>query len=119
RADRPERRGNLLKINRSESDKYQQHAQNETEVADAIDDEGFFAGVGCGLLLEPEPDEQIRTEPDTFPSKEHHQEVRTQDEDEHERREQVQVREIARVLRVWLVVHVRGRIDVDQRTDAS
>ena len=73
-------------------------AEDEAEVADAVDDERLLAGVGRRLLLEPEADQQVRAEADALPADEHHQEVGAEHEHEHERREQVQVREVARVL---------------------
>ena len=97
RRDRPR---DLLKIERAEAHEDQQHAQHEPDVADAIDDERFLAGVGRRLLLIPEADQQIRTEPDALPADEHHQEVRAEHQHEHERREEIQVREIARELGV-------------------
>ena len=96
-----------------------QHAEDEPVVADAVDDERLLAGVGRRLLLEPEADQQVRAEADAFPADEHHQEVRAEHEHEHERGEQVQIREVARELAVGLVVHVGGRVDVDQRADAG
>ena len=113
--NRPERRlrreggggaRHLVKIEGAEPRKRQQHAEKEAEVADSVDDEGFLAGVGGGLLFEPEADQQVRAQADAFPPDEQHQEIRAQHEHEHERREQVQVREVARVLGVALLVHV-------------
>ena len=70
------------------------------------------------LLLEPEADQQIRAEPDAFPADEHHQEVAAEHEHQHERREQVQVREVAGERR-RSVLHVADRVDVDQQADAG
>ena len=60
----------------------------------------FLPASAADCLLEPEADQQVRAEPDAFPADEHHREVRAEDQHEHERREQVQVREVARVLAV-------------------
>ena len=92
--------------------------EQEPEVADAVDDEGLLAGVGGRLLREPEPDQQVRAEAHAFPADEHHREVGAEHQHEHERREQVQVREVARVLAVALLVHVGRRVDVDEEPDA-
>ena len=35
----------------------------ESEVADAVDDEGFLAGVGGGVLQEEEADQQVDARP--------------------------------------------------------
>jgi hypothetical protein len=119
RADAGGGAGDLLEIERGEALEDGEHAEDESEVANPIDDERFLAGVGCRLLAIPEANQQIRAESDAFPPDEHHEEVRAQNEHEHERREQVQVREVARVLGARLLVHVGGRVDVDQRADAG
>ena len=100
-------------------DEDQQHPEDEAEVADAVDDERLLAGVGGRLLPEPEADQQVRAETDAFPADEHHREVGAEHQHQHERGEQIQVREVARVLAVALLVHVAGRVDVDQRADAG
>ena len=38
-------------VERAEVGDEQEHREQEAEVADAVDDEGFFAGVGGGVLL--------------------------------------------------------------------
>ena len=50
----------------------EEHGEQEAEVADAIDDEGFFAGVGGGILAEVEADEQVRRQAHAFPADEKH-----------------------------------------------
>ena len=69
------------------------------------------------VLLEPEPDQQVGAEPDALPAHEHQRQVAAQHEQQHEEREQVQVREVAHALLV--VRHVADRVDVDQRADAG
>ena len=78
----------------------------------------FLPASAADWLGEPESDEQIGTEADAFPADEHHREVGAQHQHEHERSEQIQVREVARELPVRLVVHVRRRVQVDERADA-
>ena len=119
RTERGDASRHILEVERAEPREDQQHAEDESPVADAVDNEGFLAGIGRGLFLIPEADQQVRTEPDAFPPDEHHEEVRAQHEHEHERREQVQVGEVPRVLGVGLLVHVRRRIHVDQQPDAG
>ena len=109
----------LLEIERAEELEQPEHPEHEAEVADAVDDKRLLAGVGRGRLREPEADQQIRTQPDTFPADEHHREARAEHQHEHERRKQVQIREVARELGVVLRVHVRRRVQVDQRPDAG
>ena len=112
-------RRDLLEVERAEVREDQQRAEDEREVADAVDDEGLLAGVGGRLLLVPEADQQVGAEADAFPAHEEHREVRPQHQHQHERGEQVQVREVPRVFAVGLLVHVRGRVDVNQRADAG
>ena len=111
---RPHLIGEVLEVERPERRPQQRHPEDERKVADAVDDERLLAGVGRGLLGIPESDEEIRAEAHALPTDEEHRERRAEDEDEHERREQVQVREVPRVFAVGLLVHVRGRVDVDQ-----
>ena len=37
----------------------QEHGEQEAEVANEVDDEGFFAGIGGGVLRKVEADEQV------------------------------------------------------------
>ena len=112
-------RRDALEVERAELGEQREHPEDERVVTDAVDDERLLAGVVRRLLLEPEADQQIRAEADALPADEHHREVRAEHQHEHERGEQVQIGEVARELAVDLVVHVRGRVDVDQRADAG
>ena len=93
----------------------QEHAEEEGEVTDAIDDERLAAGGRVLVLLEPEADQQERAQADALPADEHDGHVRGEDEDQHRSHEQIQVAEVRRVAR--LVAHVARRVDVDQRAD--
>ena len=95
----------------------QEHREQEAEVADAVDDEGFFAGVGGGVLLEVEADEQVGGETDALPADEEQKEARDEDQDEHEEHEEVEVGEEAPV--AFFVRHVADRVDVDEEADAG
>ena len=88
--------GDHVKGEGTEVSEQQEHADEEAEVADAIDDEGLHAGAGCGGLLEPEADEEIGGETDSFPSDEHQKRVAGQHQNCHEEEEEVQVAEVAR-----------------------
>jgi hypothetical protein len=89
---------------------------DEAPVADAVDDERLHAGGRLLVVLVPEADEQVAAEADALPAEEHHDEVVPEDEEQHREDEQVQVREEAPEGRLRL--HVRRRVDVDERTDA-
>ena len=60
-----------------------EEAEEEADVADARGDEGFFRGGGGGRFVEPEADEQIRSEADEFPADEEKQEAVGDEEAEH------------------------------------
>ena len=60
-------------IQRTERGEEGEHAKQEAEIANSVDNEGFFAGIGCGLFLVPKADQQIGTQPDPLPADEHHQ----------------------------------------------
>ena len=79
----------------------------------------FLPASAADFFVKAEADQQVRAEAHAFPADEHHQEVRAEDEHEHERGEQVQVGEVAGELGVALLVHVGRRVDMDQRSDAG
>ena len=95
----------------------EEDADEEAEVADAVDDEGLFAGVGGGVALEVEADEQVGRETDALPADKHEQEVAGEDQDGHEKEEEIEVAEVARVAGV--VAHVADGVDVDEEADAG
>ncbi len=51
----------------------QHEAEQEAGVTDAVDDEGLLPGIGVFVLLVPEADQEIGTEPDTLPADEKEQ----------------------------------------------
>jgi hypothetical protein len=77
----------------------------------------FLPASDRALLLEPEADEQVRAEADALPPHEHQGQVAAQDEEQHEEREEVQVREVADA--VLVVGHVAERVDVDEPAHAG
>ena len=119
RLDRERRGGvrHLAEIERPEREVDQEDAEQEAPVADPVGDERLLARVRRALLLVPVADEQVRAEADALPADEHDQVVAAQHQREHEEAEQVQVREVARHAAARLVVHVGGRVDVDQEPD--
>ena len=104
-------------VERPQIREHQEHRDEETEVADAVDDERLLARVGVRLLAEPEADEQIRTETDAFPPDEQQRIVAAEHEQQHEEDEQVQIREVARI--AWIVLHVADAEQMDQHADAG
>src|SRR5574341_1847105 len=95
----------------------QQQAQNETEIADAIDDESLVAGDRVVVILIPEADQQVGAQPDAFPADEQKQQILAHHQQQHEKNEQVQVDEKAR--HALVMVHVTEGIDVNQKADAG
>ncbi len=110
-------RGDFAEGEGSEIRQQQEHADEEAKVANAIDDESFLAGIGCGFLLEPEADEQIRRQTHAFPADKHEQGIAGQHQDGHEEEEEIQVAEVAPV--AIFFAHVADGINVDQKTDAG
>ena len=110
-------RENFVEIERAEVDHDQKHRQRKSEIADAVDDEGFDSGVGGALLEEVEADQKIAAQTHAFPSHKEHQVVRGQNQNQHEKHEQVEVGEepvVAAFMR-----HVAGGVNVNQRSDAG
>ena len=113
------RRGleNLREIQRAEGNHDQEHRERKTEVADAVDDESLVARVGRALLHEVEADQQITAKTHAFPADEQQQIIRRQHQVQHEEHEQVQVGEEAVI--AFLMRHVTGGVDMNQRADAG
>jgi hypothetical protein len=103
------------KLRAADAEDHEEETEDEAGIADPVDQEGLLAGFGRRRLLEPEADEKIGAEADALPAHEHHKEVRSHDQDEHGKGEQVEAGEVAR--RAALAGHVSGGIDVDQEAD--
>src|SRR2546429_975983 len=101
-----------LKIQRMEGAEQKKHAQHESKVADAVDDERFLPRVRSRFFQEVKSDEQITREPHAFPTDEEQHVIRGQHQDQHEKHEQVEIRKKTAVSN--LMRHVPGRVDVDQ-----
>ncbi len=99
-------------VQRAEGDPDQHDAQPEAEVPHPVHDEGLLARVGGGLLLVPEPDEEVRAEADRFPEDVEHEEVARQHQHHHREHEEVQIGEEAGVARI--AVHVAGGVEMDE-----
>src|SRR5262249_59779130 len=82
-------------IQRSEVLDEEEHADQEGEVANAVDDEGLLAGVGGRVFVKVEADQQIRSQPYAFPAHKQQKIVVGQHQHQHEEHEQVEVGEEA------------------------
>ena len=93
----------------------QHDPEDESDIADPVDDERLLAGQGRAAAGEPEADQQVAAQPDQLPGHEDDQEVVGQDQQEHREHEQVEVGEEPPVAAV--VAHVADRVDVDEQAD--
>ena len=107
----------VAEVERAEVRDEQEHREQEAEVADAVDDEGFLAGVGGGVLREVEADEQVGGETDALPADEQQQEAGGEHQHQHEEHEEVEVGEEAPV--ALFVRHVADGVEVDEEADAG
>ena len=116
---RRSRVGDSAEVERAEGVINEEHAEDESPVTHAVDDERLLAGIRRALLLVPVADQQIGAEAHAFPADEHREESTAKDEREHEETEEVQVAEEPRVAPTRLVVHVGRRVDMNERSDAG
>ncbi len=105
-----------VKRQRAEDAPQQHQAQQEGEVADAIDDEGLAPSARIGRVPVPEADQQVAAQAHQLPAHEQHQEVGPQHQDQHAEHEQVHVGEEATQIRVG--AHVANGEDVDEEADS-
>ena len=93
----------------------QADAQDEAEVAHAVDQESLHVGHDGRRTLVPETDQQVRDQAHGFPTEEQLQEVVGHDQHQHREREQRDVGEEAVV--AFVVLHVADRVDVHHQRD--
>ena len=106
----------LSEVQRTEHGDHDEHRDQQTEVTDAVDDEGLLGGQRGAAPLLPEADQQVGRQTDAFPADEQdavaicqHQRQHRGDEDVHEREEAPPIR---------ILGHVADRVDEDQRAHA-
>src|SRR5690606_10623193 len=80
-------------IQRTESCPDEQHAEEETQVTDAIDNERLFRGIVVIMIFKPETNEQIRTQAHAFPADKQQQVIAARHEQEHEKDKEIEIRE--------------------------
>ncbi len=107
----------VTKIERAKCAEKQKHSQQKSEVTNAIDPKCFVAGVRCGLLQEIKTNQQITAKADAFPSDKQHNIICAEHQRQHEKHEQIQIREKSRV--AFFVRHVSGGINVDYKSHAG
>jgi hypothetical protein len=105
-----------LKIEASVIREEKKHRDQKAKITDTIDDKRFLARVSIGLVTEPVADKQIRAEAHPFPADEQDGEVGAEHQDEHEKDEQIQICEVARI--AWVIAHISDAEHVDQGAHA-
>src|SRR5207249_8400126 len=83
----------LLKVQRSEVLDQEKECDQESEIANAIDDKCLLTGRSCRILGEPESDQQVRSKSHALPAYKHQQIIAGQHQREHKKHEQVQIGE--------------------------
>ena len=102
---------------RPEGDEDGHDAEDEAEVADAVDDEGLLRG-GDGLLALVEvADQQVRAEAHALPAEEGQEEVVAHDQACHREDEEVEGGEEAAVAKAHVVAHVLRGVEGDDRCE--
>ena len=91
------------------------HANEESKVANAGDDESFFRRRRCFRLVIPEADQQVGGEPNQLPTHKEQQQAVGDDDAQHSSGKQRQEAEEPR--EVFVVLHVANAVDKDQQAD--
>ena len=74
---------------------HQKQRDQESEIADAVNNECFLAGSRRGIAQEEKSNQQIRRQPHAFPAHKHQQVIAGQNQRQHEEHKQVQIAEEA------------------------
>ena len=85
------------------------------KVADAVYDKRLFTGGRLVEVCVPEPDQEVRTEPDTFPPHKENGDTLRHYQREHRKHKEVQIGKVPRIAVVFC--HVPNRVKMDHRTD--
>ena len=91
------------------------HADEESQIANAGNDEGFFRRRRCFRLVIPETDQQVGGEPDQLPTHEEQQQAIGDDDAQHGSGKQRQEAEEAS--EIFVVLHVADAVDKDEQAD--
>ena len=113
RRDRDDHRVDLLHVDGREVRDHCHHGDEQAHIAHSVHDEGLLCSNRIGGNVVPETDEEVRGQAHAFPADEETRVGVRQNQDEHRGDEEVEVGEEATTIRV--VLHVRDRVDVDER----
>ena len=97
-------------IQRTKIRQHQADAEQETEIAHAVDQEGFQVGVNRRGARMPEADQQVGHQPHRLPAEKQLQKIIRHHQHQHGKSEQRDVAEKALV--AWVFVHVPNGVDV-------
>ena len=100
-------------VEATERREHEAERDDHADVRDAVHDERLLGGRRVRGDVVPEADEQVRREAHALPADEQQEVGVREDEQEHRRDEEVEVREEASPRGV--VLHVRHRVEVDER----
>ena len=113
----------LIEVQGTESPKHNENSDKQAKIANPVGHKGFFRclGITCPLfaLLKPKSNQQVRTQPNTFPTNKQHQVRVSADQDHHGGDEQIHVDEKPPIaprifVEAHIIVHVSNRVDMDQ-----
>ncbi len=105
------------KTDRTEGDEDHEHCDHVSEIAHAVRNEGLFGCIAGLLAVDVITDQQIRTEPYTFPSDEKHQQIVGQHQRQHHEHKQVEIGE--EPVKTRIAVHIACRVYMNQQSDAG
>ncbi len=108
---------NALIIQAAEKRENGANSEKEPEVSYAIDQERFHVGPNRAFSLVPEPDQQIRNQPDRFPAEKQLEKVVRHHQHQHCKSEECDVAEKPRISRI--LRHVADGVDMDHERDES
>ena len=104
---------NLFETETASGPKQAQHAEQESEITDAVHHKGLLGGIGGGISVVPKAHEQVGAHPYQLPEDINLQQVGANDQSKHRTAEQGQVGEEAHITLV--VGHVAIGIDHHQQ----
>ena len=113
RRDRDDHRVDLLHVDGREVRDHCHHGDEQAHIAHSVHDEGLLRGNRIGGNVVPEANEQVRGQAHAFPADEEPRVGVRQNQDQHCGDEEVEVGEEATTISI--VLHVRDRVDVDER----
>ena len=113
----PSQGRHIREAKRAEDPGDEEHSQQKSGVADAVDDECLVARVGRRLAVEIKTDQKVRAQAHAFPADKHERIVVGENQRQHGEHEEVEISEEAVV--AAFVRHVSRGVNVDQHAHAG